>query len=73
MARHNGVPTRRLQITVDGTTDRLIGQIVGLGIHGANKAEVACSIIRQWLWDNQQKLRDAGITISGSNRGSRKQ
>ena len=64
MPRQNGIQTRRLQITIDTTTDRVIGQVVGLGIHGANKAEVACSIIRQWLWDNQEKLRGSGIVIA---------
>jgi hypothetical protein len=34
-----------------------------LGVHGANKAEVACSIIRDWLWDNQGRLRENGISI----------
>lgn len=73
MPRHNRIQTRRLQMTIDSTTDRLIGQMVGLGIHGANRAEVACSIIRQWLWDNQQKLRENGVAISAAIKGPRKQ
>ena len=63
MARHNGVKTVRLQVTIDATTDRVIEQMVALGIHGANKSEVACSVIRHWLWDNQEKLRTNGIAI----------
>lgn len=55
---------QRLQLTVDATTDRVISDIVGLGIHGANKAEVASSIIRHWLWDNQDKLRANGISLA---------
>lgn len=60
----NGVRTLRLQLTVDATTDRVISDSVGLGIHGANKAEVASPIIRYWLWDNQDKLRANGITLA---------
>lgn len=64
MARANVVETRKLQLTVDAETDRLVGEIAHLGIHGTNKSEVACSIIRMWLWDNQQKLHQSGIEIS---------
>jgi hypothetical protein len=63
MARQNGVETCKLQVTVDESTDRLIGEMVRLGVHGVNKADVACSIIRQWLWANQQQLRENGIVI----------
>lgn len=63
MARQNGVPTYKLQLTIDATTDRVISEMVGLGIHGTNKSEVGCSIIRQWLWENQEKLRTNGIEM----------
>ena len=59
-----GMKTLRLQVTIDATTERVIQQMVKLGIHGASKSEVACSVIRHWLWDNQEKLRDNGITIA---------
>lgn len=63
MARTNSVDTTKLQLTVDVVTDRLIGEIATLGIHGANKSEVACSILRMWIWENQAKLRDTGVVI----------
>ncbi|WP_061174188.1 hypothetical protein [Caballeronia pedi] len=63
MARASAVETKKLQLTVDLATDHVIGEIVSLGLHGTNKAEVACSIIRMWLWDNQGKLRDNGINL----------
>jgi hypothetical protein len=63
VARQKVVPTCKLQLTVDAATDRLIGDITSLGIHGTNKSEVACSIIRMWLWDNQAKLRENGVTL----------
>jgi hypothetical protein len=63
VARQKLVPTCKLQLTVDAATDRLIGDITTLGIHGTNKSEVACSIIRMWLWENQAKLRENGVSI----------
>jgi hypothetical protein len=63
MARKNGIKTVKLQLTVDETTDRIIGNMVGLGIHGPNKAEVASWIIRTWIWENQSKLCNNGITL----------
>lgn len=35
-----------------------------MGLHGTSKAEVAASILRMWLWDNEAKLRASGIEIS---------
>lgn len=61
MARRNGVSTAKLQITIDETTSRVIDEMVSLGIHGANKAEVVSWIIRNWLWVNQDQLRINGI------------
>lgn len=63
MARANAVDTKKLQLTVDVTTDRVVGEIASLGLHGTSKSEVACSIIRMWLWENQAKLRDNGIDL----------
>jgi hypothetical protein len=63
VARGNLVETKKLQLTVDAATDRLVGEIAALGLHGTSKSEVACSIIRMWLWENQTKLRDNGIEL----------
>ena len=66
----NAVETTKLQLTVDVVTDRLIGDIAAIGIHGVNKSEVASSIIRMWIWENQSKLRDSGVEI-GMTRSTR--
>ncbi len=66
----NAVETTKLQLTVDVVTDRLIGDIAAIGIHGVNKSEVASSIIRMWIWENQNKLRDSGVEI-GMTRSAR--
>lgn len=66
MARGNSVETKKLQLTVDVATDRIVGEIAALGIHGTSKSEVACSILRMWLWDNHTKLRENGIEFKDS-------
>lgn len=69
VARGNLGGTTKLQLTVATTTDRLIGEIAAMGLHGTSKAEVASSIISMWLWENESKLRASGIDIH-ANRGS---
>lgn len=61
MVRSTSIETKKFQLTVDVSTDRIIGEIATLGIHGTSKAEVACSILRMWLWENHSKLRENGI------------
>jgi len=56
--------TARLQVKVDLTTERIIRDMVRLSIHGTSRSEVAASIIRQWLWQNQAQLRENGISIA---------
>lgn len=69
MARTNIVDTKKLQLTVDVATDRIVGEIALLGLHGTSKSEVACSIIRMWLWENQSKLRENGIEFRRNGSG----
>ncbi len=40
VARRNSIKTVKLQLTVDETTDRLLDDMVDVGIHGTTKAEV---------------------------------
>jgi hypothetical protein len=72
MGRQNSIPTCKLQLTVDSVTDRIVGEIVGLGIHGANKAEVASTIIRLWIWENEDRLSKNGISVSSTSRTVRR-
>lgn len=58
----------KLQLTVDETTERILGEMVGLGIHGSNKAEVGAWVIRTWIWANQDQLRTNGINLQKSVR-----
>jgi hypothetical protein len=63
MSQDGGAATKKLQVTVDAATERVIGEIAKLGIHGTSHSEVACSILRMWIWENEQRLRENGVTI----------
>lgn len=63
MARRNGVKTVTLQLTVDETTDRILEEMVGLGIHGPTKAEVGSWVVPAWIWEKQDQLRMNGIKL----------
>ena len=65
MAKRNGVESEKLQVTVDKTTERIVSEMVTLGIHGQNKSQVAAWILRTWIWDNQDRLRQNGIALVG--------
>ncbi len=64
MAKLNDSKTCKLQVTVDAVTDRLIDDISKLKFQGTTKSEVAYTIIRMWLWENQEKLRHNGVQIA---------
>jgi hypothetical protein len=51
----------KLQVTVDPVTERLIGELAAVGMFGTTHSEVSCYILRNWLWDNQEKLRQNGV------------
>ena len=63
MASTKKAETCKLQVTIDVGTDRILQDMVSLGIHGTSRSEVAASIIRGWLWENAEKLRQSGVLI----------
>jgi hypothetical protein len=73
MARRNGVPTVRVQVSIDANTDGVLERMVPVGLHGKNKSEVASWILREWIWHNQEDLARVGVQIrSASGTGKSK-
>ena len=64
----NDIKTCKLQVTVDAVSDRRISEISKLGFLGNNKSEVAYFILRAWLLDNQEMLRQNGVLITLSDK-----
>ena len=63
MATPKKVETCKIQLTIDRGTDRLLEEMISMGIHGTSKSEVAVAIIRSWLWANEEKLRQNGVAL----------
>jgi hypothetical protein len=71
MPRRNGVPTVRVQVSIDATTDGVLGRMVPIGLHGRNKSEVASWILREWIWHNQEVLARVGVQIGSASRSGK--
>ncbi len=61
MPRNNRTPTVKVPLSLDPAKNGVLEELAGLGIFGKNKAEVASTILAQWIWDNEEKLRRQGI------------
>jgi len=68
LRKRNDIPTARLQISIDGTTDGVLQRMMRVGIHGKTKAEVASWILREWIWHNQEDLARVGVRIRSGSR-----
>jgi len=58
-------------LSLDPAKNGVLEELAGLGIFGKNKAEVASTILAQWIWDNEEKLRRQGIRVQ-TDKGSRR-
>jgi hypothetical protein len=56
-------------LSLDLTTDSVLERLAEIGIFGKNKAEVAVTILRHWLWDNEEKLTRQSIQLTGAKKG----
>jgi hypothetical protein len=55
-------------LSLDATTDAVLERIARLGILGQSKAEAGTTILRYWIWENQDKLAQQGLRIAGKNK-----
>lgn len=49
--------------SLDGNTHRILEELIGVGIFGRTKSEIAASIIRTWIWENEEKLKRHGVDV----------
>lgn len=67
--RKNVIPAVRLELSIDPTTDKILRQMLTLGIHGRSKAEVANWVLSQWIYMNQGYLKESGIRLARTRAG----
>ncbi len=60
-----------MPLSLDPTTDSVLERLARIGIFGKNKAEVAVTIIRRWVWDNQDVLARQNIQLTLSKKSTR--
>jgi hypothetical protein len=59
----NRIGTERSKLSLDRQTHRVLEEMVPLGIYGKTTPEVASYIIRTWLRENREELREFGIRL----------
>jgi len=67
LASNAKAATHKLQVTVDQTIDRVLDEMAARGINGSTRSEVACFILRGWMWDNEEKLLRQGVALAGGS------
>lgn len=59
-------------LRISPATEQLLERLAEKGLYGRNKAEVATFILREWTWNNTDKLKDHGIEFDHLAKGSGK-
>jgi hypothetical protein len=73
MARpRNKIRTERAQISLSDNANRILQELVPLGIHGKTKAEIVGGIVNRWIWDNEDRLLRQGIKVRPQKKSSLK-
>lgn len=61
--RKNRIGTERPKLSLDQQTHRVLADMIPLGIYGKTTPEVASYIIRTWLRENRQELKEFGVRL----------
>jgi hypothetical protein len=68
----NRIGTTRSKLSLDRQTQRVLDDLVPLGIYGKTMPEVASYIIRTWLRENREELKEFGVRLVKKLRESKK-
>lgn len=69
MKPRNHTKTVRAILSLDATTADVLERIAHLGVFGKTRAEAATTILRFWIWENQDKLAQQGVRIADGEKG----
>jgi len=64
-------PSKKLQVIVDENVFNVVAKMGNAGLRGKTKSEVVYKILDEWIWHNQEKLAQNGISLK-SNEPRRK-
>lgn len=63
MKTRNEVGTKRLQLSLDPQTYRILNEMAGVGLYGKSEGEVGSFVLRTWILGNRRDLQDLGIRV----------
>lgn len=66
--RRNQIGTERRKLSLDPQTNRVLVEMAARGIYGKGPTEVASYVIRTWLRENREELKEFGISLVGGTR-----
>ena len=52
----------KIQVVIGETVNRVLTQMDERHLRGTSVSEIASSIIDEWIWHNQEKLKSNGIS-----------
>ncbi len=55
--------SQRIQVVVDQNVYNVLEKMGDAGLRGKSVSEVAYKILDEWIWHNQDKLVENGITL----------
>jgi Arc/MetJ-type ribon-helix-helix transcriptional regulator len=61
--RKNRIGTARPKLSLDEQTRRILEDMVPAGIYGKTISEVASYLIRTWLRENREELKEFGVRL----------
>jgi hypothetical protein len=60
--------SKKLQAVVDENVHRVIAEMSDAGLRGKTDSEVVYKILEEWIWNNQEKLKEHGIYLTNKKR-----
>lgn len=60
--------SKRIQVISDNNVHRILTEMGKAGLRGKSTSEVAYTILDEWLWHNQDKLKSSGISFSAKKK-----
>jgi hypothetical protein len=64
MAKSEKSESTKVYPSLDPNTHRILEDLIRVGIFGQTKSEIAASIIRTWIWENEEKLKRHGVEVA---------
>lgn len=61
-------PSKRIQVVVDQNVNDVLEKMSNAGLRGKSVSEVAYKILDEWIWHNQEKLVQNGISLKAGNK-----